>query len=159
MFALGIGVQTCALPISGLVDAQRPLDFAPARLEHRPPILVTVRNQPMGRYGGDRLVPVLHLDRVQGDVDHITVGIKLRHFDPVADPQHVVRGELDRGDEREDRVLRSEEHTSELQSLMRISYAVFCLKKKNKTTPKVKTTNIPYQPTSSHNYRTTINQT
>src|SRR3546814_1758854 len=27
--------------------------------------------------------------------------------------------------------LRSEEHTSELQSLMRISYAVFCLKKKN----------------------------
>src|SRR3546814_5160543 len=31
---------------------------------------------------------------------------------------------------------RSEEHTSELQSLMRISYAVFCLKKKNHTTPK-----------------------
>src|SRR3546814_9528160 len=29
-------------------------------------------------------------------------------------------------------VSRSEEHTSELQSLMRISYAVFCLKKKNK---------------------------
>src|SRR3546814_7903211 len=29
---------------------------------------------------------------------------------------------------------RSEEHTSELQSLMRISYAVFCLKKKNHTT-------------------------
>src|SRR3546814_9735262 len=29
---------------------------------------------------------------------------------------------------------RSEEHTSELQSLMRISYAVFCLKKKNTTT-------------------------
>src|SRR3546814_4962014 len=28
-------------------------------------------------------------------------------------------------------VVRSEEHTSELQSLMRISYAVFCLKKKN----------------------------
>src|SRR3546814_9763556 len=30
-------------------------------------------------------------------------------------------------------LLRSEEHTSELQSLMRISYAVFCLTKKNKT--------------------------
>src|SRR3546814_3596153 len=29
------------------------------------------------------------------------------------------------------RSMRSEEHTSELQSLMRISYAVFCLKKKN----------------------------
>src|SRR3546814_5855238 len=31
---------------------------------------------------------------------------------------------------------RSEEHTSELQSLMRISYAVFCLKKKHKQLPK-----------------------
>src|SRR3546814_7617270 len=30
------------------------------------------------------------------------------------------------------RTMRSEEHTSELQSLMRISYAVFCLKKKHK---------------------------
>src|SRR3546814_1986109 len=30
-------------------------------------------------------------------------------------------------------ISRSEEHTSELQSLMRISYAVFCLKKKNTT--------------------------
>src|SRR3546814_6986323 len=35
--------------------------------------------------------------------------------------------------------IRSEEHTSELQSLMRISYAVFCLKKK--TNPKNKRTN------------------
>src|SRR3546814_9553532 len=34
-----------------------------------------------------------------------------------------------------DGVVRSEEHTSELQSLMRISYAVFCLKKKNKKLP------------------------
>src|SRR3546814_3497287 len=34
------------------------------------------------------------------------------------------------------RVARSEEHTSELQSLMRISYAVFCLKKKKNTTNK-----------------------
>src|SRR3546814_5729623 len=35
-------------------------------------------------------------------------------------------------DERCDHRRRSEEHTSELQSLMRISYAVFCLKKKKK---------------------------
>src|SRR3546814_3115000 len=34
---------------------------------------------------------------------------------------------------------RSEEHTSELQSLMRISYAVFCLKKKKKHTDQYKT--------------------
>src|SRR3546814_10337364 len=35
---------------------------------------------------------------------------------------------------------RSEEHTSELQSLMRISYAVFCLKKKNKQKKTTSTT-------------------
>src|SRR3546814_7189158 len=35
---------------------------------------------------------------------------------------------------------RSEEHTSELQSLMRTSYAVLCLKKKNTHTPHIKTT-------------------
>src|SRR3546814_2791450 len=35
--------------------------------------------------------------------------------------------------------LRSEEHTSELQSLMRISYAVFCLKKKKKIQEKTTT--------------------
>src|SRR3546814_9557617 len=42
-------------------------------------------------------------------------------------------------------VVRSEEHTSELQSLMRISYAVFCLKKKkhnNKTYTIIRITNI-----------------
>src|SRR3546814_10405074 len=35
---------------------------------------------------------------------------------------------------RNNSVIRSEEHTSELQSLMRISYAVFCLQKKNQST-------------------------
>src|SRR3546814_5937239 len=48
---------------------------------------------------------------------------------------------------------RSEEHTSELQSLMRISYALFCLKKK-KTLPKIHTTshhrNSDSTPTRTH---------
>src|SRR3546814_6540645 len=48
------------------------------------------------------------------------VGSVLRHFR--MSPKAVFR--------------RSEEHTSELQSLMRISYAVFCLKKKTKQTYK-----------------------
>src|SRR3546814_6356376 len=39
---------------------------------------------------------------------------------------------------------RSEEHTSELQSLMRISYAVFCLKKKN-------TKHLQYKTKNKHN--------
>src|SRR3546814_2409418 len=49
--------------------------------------------------------------------------------------RHLKQMATDRGaaaDAGDGRVLlRSEEHTSELQSLMRISYAVFCLKKKN----------------------------
>src|SRR3546814_3864018 len=57
-----------------------------------------------GRVGGD---PVFERDRII--------------FPRLA----VVGGAADFGD------ARSEEHTSELQSLMRISYAVFCLKKKN----------------------------
>src|SRR3546814_7390892 len=40
------------------------------------------------------------------------------------------------------RALRSEEHTSELQSLMRISYAVFCLKKKKKKKTSTRKKNI-----------------
>src|SRR3546814_1369704 len=46
-------------------------------------------------------------------------------------------------------VMRSEEHTSELQSLMRISYAVFCLKKKKNTythyTAYIKILTVPSQ--------------
>src|SRR3546814_2852898 len=47
---------------------------------------------------------------------------------------------------------RSEEHTSELQSLMRISYAVFCLKKKNK--PIIRNSNAPHTLTTKLNIHT-----
>src|SRR3546814_5405569 len=43
---------------------------------------------------------------------------------------------------------RSEEHTSELQSLMRISYAVFCLKKKTKNKTKQHTHTTNYKKTT-----------
>src|SRR3546814_9188686 len=59
-----------------------------------------------------------------------------RDVEPVDEPHH-------EGEERRIGV-RSEEHTSELQSLMRISYAVFCLKK---TTYITLTYNILEQPT------------
>src|SRR3546814_8949830 len=72
------------------------------------------------------------------------VGGEMVIGDEVAEPRGVaVEGELPRADRAvallgDDHLgfaigaLRSEEHTSELQSLMRISYAVFCLKKKKK---------------------------
>src|SRR3546814_994993 len=64
--------------------------------------------------GGD-----LRADRAGNDVADL-----LQHFEEVAAAF---------GDERRISGDRSEEHTSELQSLMRISYAVFCLKKQQYT--------------------------
>src|SRR3546814_4148830 len=60
------------------------------------------------------------------DVDHIA-GLQCRHAAGGIDDHDKILGG------------RSEEHTSELQSLMRISYAVFCLKKK-KTKQHIKIT-------------------
>src|SRR3546814_5615218 len=47
-------------------------------------------------------------------------------------------------------ILRSEEHTSELQSLMRISYAVFCLKKKKKKEMQKQTNNRNIEKDTTH---------
>src|SRR3546814_7391420 len=52
-------------------------------------------------------------------------GVEAAHF-----AQTRQQGEVGDAAQVEHRTVRSEEHTSELQSLMRISYAVFCLKKK-----------------------------
>src|SRR3546814_8342664 len=69
---------------------------------------------------------------------HQGVEIRQRAEDRVdiAIIRHVIAEVAHRAPEKgrkPDRVHRSEEHTSELQSLMRISYAVFCLKKKIQT--------------------------
>src|SRR3546814_7847975 len=59
-----------------------------------------------------------------------------RPLAPQADRGRVRRSDGARQSGAEGGYARSEEHTSELQSLMRISYAVFCLKKNNKTLTK-----------------------
>src|SRR3546814_3252443 len=75
---------------------------------------------------------------VQPDV----LAVIIAHIDVVVMRLHRVAGEgaaRGRAHRREPgRCRRSEEHTSELQSLMRISYAVFCLKKKTKIRHKKK---------------------
>src|SRR3546814_4788560 len=71
---------------------------------------------------GVDLPPLLDLD-AEAVQYHRDLGI-------LADGEHQVHPALVA--ERGERGPRSEEHTSELQSLMRISYAVFCLKKKKK---------------------------
>src|SRR3546814_3194008 len=59
---------------------------------------------------------------------------EFRAKDPVGWDYWIQLLQKENGTELYDRVLRSEEHTSELQSLMRISYAVFCLQKKTHKT-------------------------
>src|SRR3546814_10805267 len=68
----------------------------------------------------------------QGDVTRTAGGVHIeRDFLDIDLPLVAMRG-LERA-EAHGVEFRSEEHTSELQSLMRISYAVFCLKKKKNT--------------------------
>ena len=46
---------------------------------------------------------------MQRDVDDVAIGLVLGHLDPVADLDHVVSGELDARDQREDRVLEDQQ--------------------------------------------------
>src|SRR3546814_10230921 len=73
--------------------------------------------------GGDAHALVVVADRTAGG-ERVVEPVAVLAGDAVGDVREA-RGALVGGDDR------SEEHTSELQSLMRISYAVFCLTKKN----------------------------
>src|SRR3546814_3329283 len=64
--------------------------------------------------------PAYALFSCSGEMPCCSIICCLKRIGPVPSPMTVCR-----------QVSRSEEHTSELQSLMRISYAVFCLTKKN----------------------------
>src|SRR3546814_2558558 len=72
-----------------------------------------------------------HVDRLF--LDHRLQEIALQLLDREEQYQRPQRGHRRDGEGEQHGGNRSEEHTSELQSLMRISYAVFCLKKKKKT--------------------------
>src|SRR3546814_2418329 len=76
---------------------------------------------------GDRIMNLEKFtDRAKGFLQAAqTVAIRMNH--QRIGPEHLLKALLE-----DDQGMRSEEHTSELQSLMRNSYAVFCLKKKKK---------------------------
>src|SRR3546814_2635758 len=92
----------------------------------------------------DRVVALLPFGlqaRAGGVVDGLAgLGFKVRQFGVQRAAEHDVGTAAGHvggdGDRARAAGLRSEEHTSELQSLMRISYAVFCLKKKKNKTKK-----------------------
>src|SRR3546814_7160213 len=118
--ALVTGFQTCALPIS-----TRRASAALRDVLTRPSLAVGTDTAP--RRG--------RLDWRDERPRTRTAWLVLRR---AASPRDACRGERGHGSEgsaRRHRVrVRSEEHTSELQSLMRISYAGFCLKKKKTMT-------------------------
>src|SRR3546814_8552891 len=137
--ALGTGVQTCAVPIwpqrpQGLVDT----GFTELAKRWRP-ILDAFDEQGVDVcyeiHPGEDVHDGVSYERFLEKVDNHPRACLLY------DPSHFVLQCLDclaYIDHYHERIKafhvkdRSEEHTSELQSLMRISYAVFCLKKKTK---------------------------
>src|SRR3546814_1168552 len=87
------------------------------------PYTTLFRSQVFGR--GDEKALVSHLRLKRLEIIGVGRGARRRH------DRRIFRGmALGQGHSHSSAPLRSEEHTSELQSLMRISYAVFCLKKK-----------------------------
>src|SRR3546814_10574860 len=123
--ALVTGVQTCALPISVVVAATQaskgPPRGRPVRtMVYLDPPTAKVLDQAASNEGVLRVLHVLH-----GSLMVPGVGRKIVGWLGVAMMISAFTGIW---------LWRSEEHTSELQSLMRISYAVFCLKKKHKNT-------------------------
>src|SRR3546814_2228796 len=80
--------------------------------------------------GGDgTLIPGLHGARLVSTMVNSSRRFEVRDFQPQDREWLKARGAFSEVIQYKTR-LRSEEHTSELQSLMRISYAVFCVKKK-----------------------------
>src|SRR3546814_7144732 len=110
MCALVTGVQTCALPIFVAILLLRP---DPRQREAKAARVVAP--------AADRCEFGIIFVRQLGPLHRA----RPRELEPRRLVERPHRADVDRG-------ARSEEHTSELQSLMRISYAVFCLKKKKK---------------------------
>src|SRR3546814_5982408 len=113
MCALVTGVQTCALPVT--------LPVVSVGLPIVPSCMVGLEVEPSGIGVVASGVVVLPWGIEGSDVEPSGIGVAV----PVSGDMVPLSGVVG--------PLRSEEHTSELQSLMRTSYAVFCLKKKNKT--------------------------
>src|SRR3546814_6321139 len=113
--ALVTGVQTCALPIF--------IGRSAAGSRIAPDVPVATRIVPRRSALNKPGVPVRAVVRyeVQQQLQTALVGRSQQGIEI-----------LQRPEARIDAAIRSEEHTSELQSLMRISYAVFCLKKKKR---------------------------
>src|SRR3546814_10001895 len=124
------GEERCGRPIGILADLQGPKlrvgKFAAGKVALTPGQTVTLDNRE--EPGDENRVFLPHPEILQS--------VKAGHRLLIDDGKLMLRAETVDGTKIVCTVVRSEEHTSELQSLMRISYAVFCLKKKINTSTK-----------------------
>src|SRR3546814_7196400 len=125
----------CADQISGTERLADGGDVAECRRQMIP--FITTDEEKRHLPPGERCGYIIHRFAIQISIQERTV--KRRAFDDSQRFAGTSRRPL------HDRPGRSEEHTSELQSLMRISYAVFCLKKKNNTLHSTSMTNQTYR--------------
>src|SRR3546814_2069099 len=118
------------------------LDYGPGILAALIFVLAVVK--PFGR--NSFLQISLTKDRARRNAGRLPCRPRMRILSPKKRRAAIFATFLSRNDidaferPQEENARRSEEHTSELQSLMRISYAVFCLKKKNQYADKISQT-------------------
>ena len=84
------------------------VNLAHSGVRHAAPVLERTGYQRVRREHDDGIVPVLHLDYGERHVDDHAVGYCRRHYNPVADAQHIVARELYAGHESEYRVLENQ---------------------------------------------------
>src|SRR3546814_1491883 len=127
--ALVTGVQTCALPISCFAwrCIEPAVSLRPAAVAPGQPQRQRLARAPLAVHAGTGIAA--HPRHLAHAVER-ALEATCQHCAPAALPQVLARRQAGA---RGRRGHRSEEHTSELQSLMRISYAVYCLKKKTIT--------------------------
>jgi len=92
-----------------LIDIKRALDATPAGFLHAAIVLHRLGDELADRNGGDRLVEILDLDGIERDFRDIAIGVEILHFNPVADTNHVGRGDLHTGDQRKQCVLKDKD--------------------------------------------------
>ena len=89
---------------AGRVNQHAAFDAAPARILHPFPVFKRIGNQCISGNSSDGFVPVLHFHSGQADINHVTVGTILRHFQPIANAEHLIGRELNSSHQPEDRV-------------------------------------------------------